>query len=91
MNKAELAKEISQSVDLTQESAKNIIETIVTAITKSLKKGDKVQLSGFGSWEVRTKNKRQGRNPKTGESITIPAKKVVRFKAGKDLAGTVKK
>ena len=89
MNKAELAKSISKDVDLTQEGAKEVVESIVNIITKSLKKGEKVQLSGFGSWEIRNKNKRIGRNPKTGEQITIAAKKVVRFKAGKDLSSIV--
>jgi DNA-binding protein HU-beta len=87
MNKQDLASAVAESVDkkITKADAKEVVDGIVDAITESLKKGEKVQIVGFGTWDVKTRNARKGRNPKTGEEIDIPEKKVVKFKPSKAL------
>ncbi len=90
MNKAELIDAISGEAKMTKADAKKALDSFITATTKALKKGDRVALVGFGSFAVSKRNARTGRNPQTGKAIQIPAKKVVRFKPGSELTGTIK-
>jgi DNA-binding protein HU-beta len=90
MNKAELIDAMASEANLTKADAKRALDAFVGATTKALKKGDRVALVGFGSFSVAKRAARTGRNPKTNAPIQIPAKKVVKFKAGSELADTVK-
>lgn len=90
MNKAELIESMAKESKLTKAEAKRALDAFITSTTKALKKGDRVALVGFGSFSVTKRSARKGRNPQTGKVINIPAKKVVRFKAGSDLTGKVK-
>ena len=85
MNKAELINAIADSADLSKASAGNALDAAIAGITKALKKGDSVTLVGFGTFSVRNRAARMGRNPRTGEAIQIKASKVPGFKAGKAL------
>jgi DNA-binding protein HU-beta len=87
MNKAELIAHIADAVDCPKTQANAALDAFIEAVTKSLKKGDKVTLVGFGTFSVSKRAARTGRNPQTGETIKIKAKKVARFKAGKELSG----
>lgn len=89
MNKAELIESIASDAGLTKADAKRALDAFINATTGALKKGDRVALVGFGSFSVAKRAARKGRNPQTGKEIKIGAKKVVKFKAGTDLAGTV--
>jgi DNA-binding protein HU-beta len=89
MNKAQLIDAIAADAKLTKADAKKALDAFVKATSVALKKGDRVALVGFGSFSVSKRNARTGRNPQTGKPITIKAKKVVKFKAGSDLAGIV--
>lgn len=89
MNKAELIEAIAADSKLTKADAKRALDSFIGATTGALKKGDRVALVGFGSFSVTKRAARKGRNPQTGKEIKIAAKKVVKFKAGNDLAGTV--
>ena len=91
MNKAELVNAIAENANLTKKASEVALSSIIDSITKSLKKGDKVQLVGFGTFEVRQKAARKGHNPLTGEEIKIPACKAPAFKAGKALKEAVNK
>jgi DNA-binding protein HU-beta len=86
MNKAELVSKISDDSGLTKAQANTALDSFTDAVTKALKSGDKVTLVGFGTFSVSKRNARTGRNPQTGETIKIKAKKVARFKAGKELS-----
>jgi DNA-binding protein HU-beta len=90
MNKAQLIDAIAAQAGLTKAGAKKALNATVGAITGALKKGDRVALVGFGSFSVSKRSARTGRNPQTGKEIKIPAKKVVKFKAGAELAKVVK-
>ena len=90
MNKADLINSIASSAGLTKADSKKALDAFIASTTASLKKGNRVALVGFGSFSVAQRSKRTGRNPQTGKEITIPAKKVVKFKAGTELAGVVK-
>ena len=90
MNKAELIDAIALKADLTKADAKRALDAFIEATTDALKDGDRVALVGFGSFAVASREARKGRNPRSGAEITIPAKKVVKFKAGAELAGVVK-
>jgi DNA-binding protein HU-beta len=90
MNKQELVDAMAADAKLTKADAKKALDAFVTATSKSLKKGDRVALVGFGSFSIAKRAARKGRNPQTGKEIKIPAKKVVKFKAGADLANKVK-
>ena len=90
MNKAELIDAIASSAKLTKADSRKALDSFVSSTTKALKKGDRVALVGFGSFSISNRKARTGRNPQTGAEIRIPAKKVVKFKAGSDLAKTVK-
>jgi DNA-binding protein HU-beta len=89
MNKAELIAAVAAKTGDTKKSAEVALNAILSSITDSLKKGEKVQLVGCGSFEVRKRAARKGRNPQTGEEIKIPAAKAPVFKAGKALKDKV--
>jgi len=91
MNKAELVAAVAAKTGDTKKAAEASVEAVVAAIKEALKKGDKVQLVGFGSFEVRKRAARKGRNPQTKEEIKIPASKAPVFRAGKQLKELVNK
>ena len=91
MNKAELINSVAVSAGVSKKEAEAVISATFEAITAALQEGDKVQLVGFGSFEVKSRAARTGRNPKTKETIEIPASKVPVFKAGKALKDIVAK
>ena len=86
MNKAELIAKIAEDAGITKTQANTSLDSFVDAVTKTLKKGDKVTLVGFGTFSVSKRAARNGRNPQTGEVIKIKARKVAKFKAGKELS-----
>ena len=85
MNKQELVAQVASKTKLSKSKVLGITDAIVEIIEKSLKKGDKVQLVGFGSWQKTKRRARTGRNPQTGAPLTIPAKNVVKFHTGQHL------
>jgi DNA-binding protein HU-beta len=87
MNKAELITKIADDTGINKTEANAAIDSFVEAVTKTLKGGGKVTLVGFGTFSVSKRAARNGRNPQTGEVIKIKARKVAKFKAGKELAG----
>lgn len=89
MTKAELVEAMATGADITKSAASSALDAYVDAVSKELKKGGKISLVGFGTFSVSKRKAREGRNPKTGETIKIPAKKVVKFKPGKELADKV--
>lgn len=91
MNKADLIEILSKKTGETKKSAEASLNAFIEVVTDALKKGDKVQLIGFGSFEVRKRAARKGRNPQTGEEIKIAASKSPVFKAGKALKDVVNK
>ena len=90
MNKAELISAIAEGAGLSKVDSKKALDGFIKAVSKALKSGDKVSLIGFGSFGVTQKAARKGINPATKKQITIAAKKVVKFKAGAELADLVK-
>ena len=90
MNKTELTKSIATKAELTNKAAAAALDAVVASITEALKGGEKVSLLGFGTFEVRTRAARTGKNPQTGEAVAIPEKKSPAFKAGKALKDAVK-
>lgn len=91
MNKTELVAAVADKAELSKKDAEKALNAVVASITEALEKQDKVQLVGFGTFEVRARNARTGKNPRTGEEIKIAASKVPAFKAGKALKDTVNK
>ena len=89
MNKAELISAMAAESGLCKTDSKKALDAFVTSVTKSLKAGDKVSLVGFGTFSISERAERTGINPSTKAAIVIPAKKVVKFKAGAELAGVV--
>lgn len=89
MNKAELVASVAEKAEMTKKDAEKAVNALFAAIEEALAKGDKVQLVGFGTFEVRERAARVGRNPRTGEEITIAATKVPVFKPGKALKDAV--
>jgi integration host factor subunit beta len=85
MTKAELVDEVSRSSELTRKHTEVIVDAVFSSIVDALQKGDKIELRGFGSFRVRRRDSRRGRNPKTGAGVVVPAKKVPHFKPGKEL------
>jgi integration host factor subunit beta len=85
MTKADLVDRVADKIQLTKKQTEVIVNTLFTSITDALTHEDKVELRGFGSFRVRQRNSRDGRNPKTGQAVHIPSKKVPFFKAGKEL------
>ena len=91
MNKAELVAAIAEKAELSKKDSEKALKALIDVVTDELVKGDKVQLVGFGTFEVSERPARSGRNPKTKETITIPASKAPKFKAGKALKDVVNK
>lgn len=89
MNKADLVNSMAEKTGLTKTKSNEVIDVIVSTISEALKSGDKVTLVGFGTFTTTQRDARKGRNPKTGETIEIPAKRVAKFKAGTDLTKSV--
>ena len=90
MTKAELVAKIAGERGLTKSQAEKAVDGFISAVSAALSGGDKLTLVGFGTFSVGTRSQREGRNPRTGEKIKIPASKVVKFKAGKTLSEKVK-
>ncbi|MFA7466997.1 MAG: HU family DNA-binding protein [Desulfotomaculaceae bacterium] len=89
MNKAELIASVAEKAEITKKDAEKAVAALLTTVEESLASGDKVQLVGFGTFEIRERAARKGRNPQTGEEISIAAAKVPVFKAGKALRDAV--
>jgi integration host factor subunit beta len=85
MTKADLVEEVSRVTELTRKDSEVIVDTLFDSVIKALKTGDKLEVRGFGSFRVRQRNARVGRNPKTGEKVEVPAKRVPYFKPSKEL------
>lgn len=91
MTKADLIAEVSRSAELSKKDAENIVNVFLDRIVDALKEGEKIELRGFGSFKLRRRNSRIGRNPRTSEAVQVPAKKVPYFKPGKDLKKLINK
>lgn len=89
MNKSDLVNQVAEACDLTKKEALQAVDAVFNTITEALKAGEKVQLIGFGNFEVRERAARKGRNPQTGAEIDIAASRVPAFKPGKTLKDTV--
>ncbi len=85
MTKAELVEEVAQATQLTKKHAEIIVNTVFESIVASLHDGEKIELRGFGSFRIRNRGARIGRNPKTGAKVEVPAKRIPYFKPGKEL------
>src|SRR5438128_11829581 len=85
MTKAELVDEVASVVQLTKKQAETIVNIVFDSIVESLRAGQKIELRGFGSFRLRSRKSRTGRNPKTGEKVEVPSKKIPYFKPGKEL------
>lgn len=90
VTKKELIELVAKKANLTNKASKEAVKVFLNAIRDSLKRNEKVVLSGFGTFSLRTRKQRKGRNPKTGETITIPARKAAGFTPGKSLKKAVK-
>ena len=91
MNKTELVNAVAEKADLSKKDADKAVAAVLDSITDALAQGDKVQIVGFGTFEVRARAEKQGRNPKTGEAMIVPASNLPAFKAGKALKEAVAK
>jgi len=89
VNKTELIEAVASSADMSKTEAARAVDSVISAVTKALREGEQVALPGFGTFEVRARAARQGRNPQTGQAIEIKASKVPSFKAGKALKDAV--
>lgn len=89
MNKTDLVGRVAGKADMTKKDVEKVVNALFATIEDALKDGDKVQLIGFGTFEVRERQARRGRNPQTGEEIEIPATRIPAFKAGKALKDSV--
>ena len=87
MTKAELVEEVAGMTQLTKKHAEIIVNTVFESIVESLRDGSKIELRGFGSFRIRNRGARIGRNPKTGDRVAVPAKRIPYFKPGKELRG----
>ena len=85
MTKADLVEEVAKVTELTRKDSEVIVDTLFESVIKALRDGDKLEVRGFGSFRVRQRNARVGRNPKTGEKVEVPAKRVPYFKPSKEL------
>ena len=85
MTKAELVEEVAQVATLTKKHAEVIVDTVFQSIVEALQRGEKIELRGFGSFRLRRRESRKGRNPKTGDRVDVPPKQVPYFKPGKEL------
>lgn len=91
MTKAELVDEVARVVQLTKKQAETIVNIVFDSIVESLRNGQKIELRGFGSFRLRSRKSRTGRNPKTGEKVEVPSKKIPYFKPGKELKELINK
>lgn len=89
MNKSQLIDRVAQNAEITKASANRAVDAMIEAVAESLSSGDTVQLIGFGTFSVKERSARMGRNPQTGQEISIPAAKIPGFKAGKALKDAV--
>ena len=85
MTKAELVEDVARAAELTKKDAERLVEIVFESIIDTLNQGEKIELRGFGSFRVRSRGARRGRNPKTGAPVDIPAKRVPYFKPGKEM------
>ena len=85
MTKAELVEDVAKATELTKKESERLVELVFESIVETLNQGEKIELRGFGSFRVRERGARRGRNPKTGDPVNIPAKRVPYFKPGKEL------
>ena len=85
MTKAELIAEVAKAADLPKKDSEIIVNTVLKSIVDALHRGEKIELRGFGSFRLRNRRARAGRNPKTGESVQVPAKSIPYFKPGREL------
>jgi integration host factor subunit beta len=85
MTKAELIEEVSRASQLTRKHTEVIVDAVFSSIVEALRSGDKIELRGFGTFRLRRRDSRTGRNPKTGAGVVVPAKSVPHFKPGKEL------
>ncbi len=85
MTKADLVEDVARASELTKKDAERLVEIVFESIIETLNHGEKIELRGFGSFRVRERGARRGRNPKTGDPVSIPAKRVPYFKPGKEL------
>jgi len=90
MNKGELVEKVAKECELSKAAAEQVLASVLGAITDAITAGEKVALLGFGTFSVSERAAREGRNPQTGATISIPAKKVVKFKAGSNLVNSLK-
>src|ERR1700751_959399 len=91
MTKAELVEEVSRASDLTKKHSEVIVDTVFKSIIDALHRGEKIELRGFGSFRLRKREPRKGRNPKTGDKVDVPPKRVPYFKPGKELKDLINK
>ncbi|MEM0530021.1 HU family DNA-binding protein [Zongyangia sp. HA2173] len=91
MTKAELINLVAEKADISKKESDKVVGAVIDSITEALVKGEKIQIVGFGTFEVKERGERKGRNPRTKEEITIPASKLPTFKAGKALKDAVAK
>ena len=89
MTKADLVEEVAKVTELTRKDSEVIVDTLFESVIKALRAGDKLEVRGFGSFRVRQRNARVGRNPKTGEKVEVPAKRVPYFKPSKELKDVI--
>jgi len=89
MTKADLIDDVSRAIEMSRKDSEVVVETIFESIVKSLQGGDKIEIRGFGSFRTRQRQARSGRNPKTGEKVAVPAKKIPYFKPSKELKDLV--
>src|SRR5512140_2347512 len=91
MTKAELVDEVARAIQVTKKQAETIVNVVFDSIVESLRSGEKIELRGFGSFRLRNRKSRTGRNPKTGEKVEVPSKKIPYFKPGKELKELINK
>jgi len=91
MTKADLITEVSRNAELSKKDAENTVNVFLDRIVEALKEGEKIELRGFGSFKLRRRNSRIGRNPRTSQAVQVPAKRVPYFKPGKDLKKLINK
>ena len=91
MTKAELVEEVARVSELTKKHSEVIVNTVFDSIIDALRKDEKIELRGFGSFRIRQRRSRQGRNPKTGDKVDVPAKRIPYFKPGKELKDLINK
>ncbi len=85
MTKADLIDEVSRAVEMTRKDSESIVETVFDSVVRALRRDEKIEIRGFGSFRTRQRKPRTGRNPKTGEKVEVPAKKIPFFKPSKEL------